>query len=45
MYAMHYTRPNTAFAVCKMSKFTSNPSVEHWKAIGGYLVDLKGLLI
>ena len=40
MYAMHCTRPDIAFAVFKMSRFTSNPSVEHWKAIGmilGYL--------
>ncbi|XP_075077346.1 uncharacterized protein LOC142164072 [Nicotiana tabacum] len=25
MYAMHYTRPDIAFAVCKLSRFTSNP--------------------
>ena len=29
MYAMHCTRPDIAFAVFKMSRFTSNPSVEH----------------
>ncbi|KAH9681085.1 hypothetical protein KPL71_026816 [Citrus sinensis] len=29
MYAMHCKRPDIAFAVCKMSRFTSNPSVEH----------------
>ncbi|KAH9669996.1 hypothetical protein KPL70_022027 [Citrus sinensis] len=37
MYAMHCTRPDIAFAVCKMSRFTSNPSVEHWKAISRIL--------
>ncbi|KAH9768293.1 Integrase catalytic domain-containing protein [Citrus sinensis] len=41
MYAMHCTRPDIAFAVCKMSRFTSNPSVEHWKAIGRILGYLK----
>ena len=41
MYAMHCTRPNITFAVCKMSRFTSNPSVEHWKAIGRILGYLK----
>ncbi|KAH9656702.1 hypothetical protein KPL70_022787 [Citrus sinensis] len=41
MYAMHCTRPDIAFAVCKMLRFTSNPSVEHWKAIGRILGYLK----
>lgn len=29
MYAAQYTRPNIAFAVNKLSRFISNPSVEH----------------
>lgn len=40
MYAMHCTRPDIAFAVCKLSRYTSNPGASHWKAIGrifGYL--------
>ncbi|KAH9659333.1 hypothetical protein KPL70_023823 [Citrus sinensis] len=41
MYAMHCTRLDIAFAVCKMPRFTSNPSVEHWKAIGRILGYLK----
>ena len=41
MYAMHCTRPYIAFAVCKMSRFMSNPSVKHWKAIGRILDYLK----
>ena len=41
MYAMHCTRPDIAFAVCKLSRFTSNPSVEHWNAIGSVLSYLK----
>ncbi|KAH9717746.1 hypothetical protein KPL71_021946 [Citrus sinensis] len=41
MYAMHCTRPDIAFAVCKMSRFTSSPSVKHWKAIGRILGYLK----
>ena len=27
------TRPDIAFAVCKLSRYTINPSIEHWKAI------------
>ena len=41
MYDMHCTRPNIAFTVCKLSRFTSNPSVEHWKAIARVLGYLK----
>ncbi|XP_043714613.1 secreted RxLR effector protein 161-like [Telopea speciosissima] len=34
MYAMHCTRLDIAFAVWKLSRYTSNPSVDHWKTIG-----------
>ncbi|GJW92554.1 hypothetical protein Tco_0170107 [Tanacetum coccineum] len=40
MYATHCTRPDIAYAVCKLSRYTSNPSHDHWKEIGrifGYL--------
>ncbi|XP_075100545.1 uncharacterized protein LOC142176513 [Nicotiana tabacum] len=46
MYAMHCTRPDIAFAICKLSRFTSNPSNDHWKAISivlGYLKYTKHL--
>ncbi|XP_073046149.1 secreted RxLR effector protein 161-like [Primulina eburnea] len=33
MYLMSCTRPDIAYAVNKLSRFTSNPGVEHWKAI------------
>ena len=29
MYAMHYTRSNIAFIVCKMSRYICNPNIEH----------------
>ena len=41
MYAMHCTRPDIAFTVCKLSRYTNNPSVEHWKAIARVLGYLK----
>ena len=41
MYAMHCTRPDISFSVGKLSRFTSNPSVNHWKAIGRVLGYLK----
>lgn len=46
MYASQCTRPDVVFAISKLSKFTSNPSSEHWKAIGrvfGYLKKIKNL--
>ena len=41
MYAMHCTRPDIAHAVCKLSRFTSNPSTMHWEGIGRVLGYLK----
>ena len=32
MYVMNCTRPDIAFSVSKLSRYTSNPRVEHWKA-------------
>jgi Fe2+ transport system protein FeoA len=46
MYAVQCTRPDIAFAISKLSRFTSNPSNDHWKAIGrvlGYLKKTKNL--
>ena len=41
-----FTRPDIAFAVNKLSRYTSNPRAEHWKAIAsvlGYLKKTKDL--
>uniref|UniRef100_A0A2N9F059 CCHC-type domain-containing protein n=1 Tax=Fagus sylvatica TaxID=28930 RepID=A0A2N9F059_FAGSY len=46
MYVMHYTRPDIAFVVNRLSRYTSNPSAKHWKAIAkvlGYLKKTKDL--
>ncbi|WJZ84162.1 hypothetical protein VitviT2T_003781 [Vitis vinifera] len=46
MYAAQCTWADISFAVSKLSRFISNPSVEHWKAIGrvlGYLKNTKEL--
>ena len=48
MYAMHCTRPDIAFVVYKLSRYTHNPSTEHWKAIArifGYLKRTKALAL
>lgn len=41
MYVMHYTRPDISFLVGKLSRFTSNSSVDHWKVIDKVLGYLK----
>ena len=33
MYIVQCTRPNIAFVVSKLSRFTTNPIYEHWKSI------------
>ncbi|XP_057505550.1 cytochrome P450 76C3-like [Actinidia eriantha] len=33
MYLMNCTRPDIAYSVSKLSRFTSNPGENHWKAI------------
>ncbi|GKE56068.1 hypothetical protein Tco_1495253, partial [Tanacetum coccineum] len=33
VYAMTYTRPDIAFVVGKLSRYTSNPGTQHWQAI------------
>lgn len=33
MYLMVRTRPDIAFAVCKLSTFSTNPTDTHWKAL------------
>ena len=46
MYVMHCTRPDVAYPMCKLSRYTSNPNMEHWKAITrifGYLKRIKNL--
>nr|GEX84708.1 zinc finger, CCHC-type [Tanacetum cinerariifolium] len=35
MYAMISSRPDIAFAIGKLSRYTSNPSALHWQALAG----------
>nr|GEU39416.1 hypothetical protein [Tanacetum cinerariifolium] len=42
MYAMTSTRPNITYVVGRLSRFTSNPSRQHWKAITRVFKYLKG---
>ncbi|CAM8926448.1 unnamed protein product [Rhodiola kirilowii] len=44
MYAITSTRLDIAFAVGKLSRYTSNPSVDHWQAVHRVLWYLKGTM-
>ena len=33
MYLMSCTRPDIAYTISRLSRYTSNPSADHWKAI------------
>ncbi|CAM8950763.1 unnamed protein product [Rhodiola kirilowii] len=44
MYAMTSTRPDIAYVVGKLSRYTSNPSNLHWEAIRRVLKYLKGTM-
>jgi len=41
MYVMKYMRPNIAYSVSKLSRFTSNLSMDHWKIINRALKYLR----
>ncbi|GJZ08491.1 zinc finger, CCHC-type containing protein [Tanacetum coccineum] len=44
MYAMTSTRPDIGYAVGRLSRFTSNPSRQHWQAITRVFKYLKGTM-
>ncbi|KAJ9557266.1 hypothetical protein OSB04_011880 [Centaurea solstitialis] len=44
MYAMLSTRPDIAFAVGKLSRYTHNPGLIHWQAINRVFKYLKGTM-
>ena len=44
MYAITSTRPNIAYAVGRLSRYTSNSSTQHWRAIQRVFKYLKGTM-
>ncbi|GKD78457.1 hypothetical protein Tco_1341078 [Tanacetum coccineum] len=44
MYAIMSTRPDITYAVARLSRFTSNPSRQHWHAITRVFKYLKGTM-
>ena len=44
MYLASATRPDISFAVCKLSRFVSNPRDDHWRALERVMRYLKGTI-
>ena len=44
MYLASATRPNISFAVCKLSRFVSNPRDDHWRALERVMRYLNGTM-
>nr|KAJ0200602.1 hypothetical protein LSAT_V11C600333090 [Lactuca sativa] len=44
MYAMISTRPDIAYAMGRLSRYTSNPSSHHWQAVSRVFRYLKGTM-
>lgn len=44
MFLMNCTRPNIAYAVSRLSRYTHNPAYEHWNALTRLLRYLKGTM-
>ena len=44
MFLMNYTRPDIAYVVSRLSRYTHNPSSEHWNALHRLLRYLRGTM-
>jgi len=44
MFLMNFTRPNIAYVVSRLSRYTHNPSQEHWNALLRLLKYLRGTI-
>ncbi|XP_074317943.1 secreted RxLR effector protein 161-like [Silene latifolia] len=44
MFLMNCTRPDIAYAVSRLSRYTHNPNAEHWNALRRLLKYLKGTI-
>ena len=44
MYLMNYTRPDIAYAVGRLSKYTQSPNQDHWTFVRRVLKYLRGTI-
>ena len=44
MHLMNFTRPDIAYVVCRLSRYTHNPNKEHWSALMRLMKYLRGTM-
>ena len=44
MHLMNFYRPNIAYAVCRLSRYTHNPNNDHWSALDRLMKYLRGTM-
>lgn len=44
MHLMNFTRPDIAYAVCRLNIYTHNPNKEHWSALMRLMKYLRGTM-
>ena len=44
LHLMNFTRPDIAYALCRLSRYTHNPNNDHWAAIVRLMKYLKGTM-
>ena len=44
MYLMNFSRPDIAYVVCRLSRYTHNPNNDRWNALAGLMKYLRGTM-
>ena len=44
MHLMNFSRPNIAYAVCRLSRYAHNPNNDQWSALGRLMKYLRGTM-
>ena len=44
MYLINFTRPDIAYGVCRLSRYTQNLNHEHWTVIVRIMKNLRGIM-
>ena len=44
MHLMNFSRPDIAYAVCRLSRYTHNPNNDHWSALARLMKHLRGTM-
>ena len=44
MHLMNFSRPNIAYAVCKLCRYTHNLNNDHWSALPRLMKYLRGIM-